>query len=822
MAETYYYRSGQRIPVILAESARAARVVDERSSIQVEGWREAPLTSKLVLLVSEELFAGREETMRVASPRFLLRTVREHEQAVSRAERVSEPRRMKALHTGDAALRVLSERADLATFPIAVEAAGDTTLICNGDVVAQFPGALSRGDVERIAQSANWFVAKTLSFGQNGFVLRASQSANPFDFANMLVERHQAVYAHPVFLEDIPERSAPTFSQPPVGTSAVEVPSWAQAAQFNRQWHLRNTGQAGSTPGVDIDAVGAWEFTFGAPAVVVCVMDSGVALSHQVFQSPGKLLAGFDFEDQDADPSPVESNHGTACAALAAGGPSGQTLGVAPGCRLMPIRRPSLSNHLSIAEGFAWAADHGASIISCSFGIDGRPWVLPDVVRSALEYVTAHGRAGRGCVVFWAAGNGNESVSSDEWASSMYTIAVAASTDQGRRAPYSDFGPQISICAPSSGGVNGIVTAANNDYTNQFGGTSAAAPIAAGVAALVLSLAPNMSWQEVRDLLQRESRRIDPVDGQYDAAGHSSYFGYGQVDAKRALLGIDALLEAIRATDTAALASGIHGFVSYMRTSAAGLLIANWVDARRMGILLALQPSGPFRDAVTRVLRLMADAGSALAANREVVIPDNAWPPVELALRTLQSLLPLPGRGERPSTIKEIEMATDNRSLEEAFTRIASMLGASSQPGTTTSVTSAPDTTDAPASSGTATFNSPQREEIARQVFYSLNLPLITRTTLQEMERQLPTIIEELKSLQSRPAAREEIMKTIEALKQQSRSTERDVEHEDRDAAFAEMLQRDAFGEGERIIPLIGLGIAAFMASYTVSHNWGR
>lgn len=834
MVETYYYRSGQRIPVILTDSARAARVEGERSDIQVEGWRQAPLTSKLVLLVNEELFAGREETMRVAGPRFLLKTVREHEQAVFRAERAATPEPLKDSPSRDAAHRVLSERPDLATFPIAIEAAGETTLICNGDVVAEFPDGVSRSDVDTIAQSENWVVAKTLSFGQNGFVFRASKSADPFTFANMLVERHRAGYAHPVFLEDIPKRS-PTLSQPAAGTSAAGIPAWVQAAQFNRQWHLRNTGQGGSTPSVDIDAVGAWEFTNGAPGVIVCVLDSGVALSHPVFQSADKLLPGFDFDDQDPDPSPEDSNHGTACAALAVGGPGGQTLGVAPGCRLIPIRRPTLSNHLSIAEAFAWAADHGAAIITCSFGIDGRPWVLPDVVRSALAHVTSHGRAGRGCLVFWAAGNGNELVSSDEWASSMYTIAIAASTDQGQRAPYSDFGPQISICAPSSGGVNGIVTATNDDYTHQFGGTSAAAPIAAGVAALVLSLAPNMGWQEVRDLLERESRRIDPVGGQYDATGHSNYYGYGQIDARRALLGIDALLETVRVTGSTAQAGSIQGFVDYLRKSATGHLIANWVAARRMGVLLALQSSGPFRDAVTRVMRLMADAGSALDAQREVIISDDAWPAVEFAVRTLQSLMPLPRGGERSLTTKEAGMATDNRSLEEAFARIASMLGSSPLPATNTPATAPPTTppppttpaTTKPPTTPTSTdapaFERSQREEIARQVFYSMNLPLITRETLLDMEKQLPTVIEELKSLASRPAARAEIQKSIEALKQQSRGTERDAgKREARDAAFAEMLRGDAFGEGERFLPLIGVAIAAFMAGYTVVHNWNE
>jgi hypothetical protein len=64
----------------------------------------------------------------------------------------------------------------------------------------------------------------------------------------------------------------------------------------------------------------------------------------------------------------------------------------------MPIRRTGLDDHLKLADAFAWAADHGADVISCSFGLDGQPFVLPDVVRSAFDYVTTRGRGGKGPV----------------------------------------------------------------------------------------------------------------------------------------------------------------------------------------------------------------------------------------------------------------------------------------------------------------------------------------------------------------------------------------------------------------------------------------
>src|SRR6185503_5086898 len=121
---------------------------------------------------------------------------------------------------------------------------------------------------------------------------------------------------------------------------------------------------------------------------------------------------------------------------------------------------------------------------------------------------------------------------------------------------------------------------------------------------LVLSVAPQMRWQEVRDLLQRTARRIDAVGGQYDGVGHSHLYGYGQVDARSALLGIDAVIETERATDTVALDSGIRSFIEVVDASAVGRVIAGWITERRFGVLTLLQSSNEFREALARILRV--------------------------------------------------------------------------------------------------------------------------------------------------------------------------------------------------------------------------
>ena len=136
--------------------------------------------------------------------------------------------------------------------------------------------------------------------------------------------------------------------------------------------------------------------------------------------------------------------------------------GVAPRAKLMPIRMISQLGSQAEANAFYWAAKNGADIISCSWGpADGTWWdpddplhdtevPLPDSTRLALDYVVTNGREGKGCVVFFAAGNGNESVDNDGYASYERVLAVAACNDQSLRSVYSDHGDAVFCAFPSN------------------------------------------------------------------------------------------------------------------------------------------------------------------------------------------------------------------------------------------------------------------------------------------------------------------------------------------------------------------------------------
>ena len=349
-------------------------------------------------------------------------------------------------------------------------------------------------------------------------------------------------------------------------------------AVFPQQWHLAPAEVGGVPIDAHANVAAAWERSEGA-GIVIAIIDDGFDLGHEELRSPDKIVHPWDATRRNNDPRPgPKDNHGTPCAGVACGDGLHGASGVAPKARLMPIRLASMLGSQDEADALVWAADHGADIISCSWGpLDGNPLdamdpahnaehLLPDSTRRALEHVTDNGRDGRGCVVTWAAGNGNESVDLDHYASNERVISVAACNDQGQRSLYSDFGNAIWCAFPSHdffdmdprtgrdhrpqtlgiwapdrtgpAGYNpGVVRLGDRrgKYYNRFGGTSSACPGVAGVAALMLAVNPDLGWQEVRDLLRETAEPIDPENGEYNDEGHSPLYGYGRVDAAAAV-----------------------------------------------------------------------------------------------------------------------------------------------------------------------------------------------------------------------------------------------------------------------------------------------
>ncbi len=406
------------------------------------------------------------------------------------------------------------------------------------EFVIQFQPGVGRAEAGALLQPYGAILVRALGpHAPNGWLAQVQDpETNPAtETANALHERPEVVFSHPNLIWPKAKRFVPNDPL------------------FANQWHLNNTGQGGGTAGADVKAPAAWDITRGAATVTIAIIDDGLDTSHEDLQG-GKIVAGYDFVNDDSDPRPGSLDyHGTACAgvATATGNNALGVSGVAPGCKLMPIRLIGDTATLQDeGDSFRWAADHGAAIISCSWGPEdgtGQAFPLPDVTKAGIDYAVANGRGGKGCVIFWAAGNGNESADLDGYASYSKVICVAASTNQDKHAYYSDYGASVDICAPSNGGTLGITTIdrtgsvgySSGNYTSTFGGTSSATPLAAGVGALLLSADPSLTYLQVRQRLQDSADKIDPAGGAYNSSGHSTKYGYGRVNALRALQGLN-------------------------------------------------------------------------------------------------------------------------------------------------------------------------------------------------------------------------------------------------------------------------------------------
>jgi subtilisin family serine protease len=197
------------------------------------------------------------------------------------------------------------------------------------------------------------------------------------------------------------------------------------------------------------------------------------------------------------------------------------------------------------------ALARGADVISNSWGQHGI--ALSGDITAAFDALADTGRNNLGCVVVFSAGNKDDFFDDHfPWAAHPSVIAVSASTVTApeRKVSSSNFGQGIEVCAP--GGENSAVASGSEstfsttssrtfdplgDY-GYFGETSAACPMVAGVAALMLAVNPDLDAEEVREILRTTAVKIDggntdPIGG-YDN-GYSGWYGYGRINARAAV-----------------------------------------------------------------------------------------------------------------------------------------------------------------------------------------------------------------------------------------------------------------------------------------------
>jgi subtilisin-like proprotein convertase family protein len=324
---------------------------------------------------------------------------------------------------------------------------------------------------------------------------------------------------------------------------------------YPNQWHLRNTGQGGGTPGEDANVEPVWATRRGSTNEVIAIVDDGLQIAHEDLAP--NVLPGSSHNYVNGTSDPTTTNpHGTSAAGVAAArGFNGiGVTGVAPTAGLVGfnfLAQATLSNEADALSRLPQTVD----IYSNSWGPpdDGRLGALASLTESALANGVANGRSGRGSIYVWAAGNGaaeGDNSNYDGYANSRYAIAVSATTNTGQRSWYSEEGANILVNAPSNGGVGSLPHITTTDltggpgysttnYTSTFGGTSSACPLVAGVAALMLQANPSLGWRDVRAILARTAEKNDPGDPDWTVNGagfHVNHkYGFGRVDASAAV-----------------------------------------------------------------------------------------------------------------------------------------------------------------------------------------------------------------------------------------------------------------------------------------------
>ncbi len=279
-----------------------------------------------------------------------------------------------------------------------------------------------------------------------------------------------------------------------------------------------------------ISAPAAWDISTGSSDVVIAVVDTGIDLDHPDLSCSGKLTAGWDFYNNDATPDD-DNGHGSHVAGIAAACTNNSTgvAGVAWGARLMSVKvlnSGGSGTYEGVAAGITYAVDQGADVINLSLGgFDDSATLL-----NAVQYADSNG-----VLVVAAAGNCAQDgyQCSYLWNPIMYpaaystALAVAATDSTDSWATFSEYHPYVDVAAP---GVSIYSTVAGGGYDYKSG-TSMATPHVAGLAALVWSVKPDLTHDQVRDVIQSTADDLgDP--------GKDDYFGYGRINAWRALASI--------------------------------------------------------------------------------------------------------------------------------------------------------------------------------------------------------------------------------------------------------------------------------------------
>ena len=407
---------------------------------------------------------------------------------------------------------------------------------------------------------------------------------NSLQISKVVFESGIVDYCHPVFI-----------GTPPIPYDGYEP----NDPYFDKQFYLHNTGQLindnhSGTAGADINAPEAWDLTKGNEDIIIAVIDDGLIANHpdiplsRQLRLPGSnIFWNYDPLNSDPDnPSPIWNdglnvleNHGNMCTGIVgAEQDNNQGIsGIAPECKIMPVKITYYKYNQPeslYGDAITFAHDHGADVISCSWGWEEGECTAEDEITIAIEDAL-----NGGSMVIFAVYDDEKKVNHYENlnanagfpanANIEGLINVGASDRNDEQANYSPTSIYIDVVAPSGKSNNRIPGESKevwttdflgNDgnnpwpfqnwdppelgeelpnsgtnyksYTGRFSGTSAAAPQVSGCIALALSINPALNVHQINGLVKHKADKVGNYnyDWNFLMPGHSKELGYGRLN----------------------------------------------------------------------------------------------------------------------------------------------------------------------------------------------------------------------------------------------------------------------------------------------------
>lgn len=361
------------------------------------------------------------------------------------------------------------------------------------------------------------------------FEFRLEDEADIKSLAERISKTGGIEYAEPVFIR----RLSLGGKSPKSGARFLDgIPN---DPYYSLQWALPN-----------VSAPAAWDVTTGSQDIVIAVVDNGVGINHpdlaaRIWTNPGEIADngidddnngyidddhGWDFPQYDNDPNPTlgagDEFHGTHVSGIAAAAMNNSrgVAGIAPDCRIMPVKTGEGGLITYGYLGIVYAYENGAKVINLSWGGYASSALEEDAIANACEL---------GVLVVAAAGNEN----TDEiHYPSAYSgvIAVTSTSPDNSKSGFSNYGTWVDVCAPGDYIYSTIVDENGNPGYALAPGTSMSSPLVAGIGALVFAINPSWSNQQVT------TKIFNTCDDIYDVnPAYTGLLGTGKVNAYQAV-----------------------------------------------------------------------------------------------------------------------------------------------------------------------------------------------------------------------------------------------------------------------------------------------